>query len=190
MRNKIIAITGGIGSGKSTVINLIEKHGYPVISADETYKKLLEDKEFVRGVHLSVGLDVDSPVLLREEVSKIVFNNAEKLKDLNSFTHKKIMEKMFEESVGKRVVFHEVPLLFESGYQDRYDRVLIVKRSKNLRIEGLKIRGLSIDEINKRIENQIDYEKIDGFEHTVIINDGSLEELSAKVKAVLNEILD
>ena len=190
MRNKIIAVTGGIGSGKSTVIALIEKYGYPVISADEIYKKLLEDAEFVKGVHDSVGLKSDSPVLLREEVSKIVFSNADKLNSLNAFTHGKIMQAMFNKSLSYPVVFHEVPLLFESGYQDKYDCVLIVKRPDDLRVEGLKKRGLSEKDIKKRIENQINYEKIEGFEHTVIINDKSLEELSVKLKAVLDEILD
>ncbi len=188
MSNKIIAITGGIGSGKSTVISLLKEYGYPVISADETYKKLLEDPDFVKGVHKSVGIDSDSKILLREEVSNIVFSSPEKLKALNDFTHKKIMEKMFNESKGLKVVFHEVPLLFESGYQDSYDNVLIIKRPDSLRIEGLKTRGLSTEQIKKRIENQIDYEKIDGFEHTVIINDKSLEELSVKLRAVLDEI--
>lgn len=188
MSYKIIAITGGIGSGKSTVISLLQKYGYPVISADETYKKLLENPEFVKGVHESVGIDSDSKVLLREEVSNIVFSNPQKLKSLNAFAHKKIMEKMFSESKGLKVVFHEVPLLFESGYQDRYDIVLVIKRPEDLRIEGLKTRGLSIEQIKNRIENQIDYEKIDDFEHTVIMNDKSLEELSVKLRAVLDEI--
>ncbi len=189
MRNKIIAITGGIGSGKSTVIDIIKKYGYPVISADETYKRLLENEDFVQGVHSSVGLKSDSKTLLREEVANIVFNNPEKLSMLNAFTHSKIMEKMFCDGKNYQVVFHEVPLLFESGYQDKYDRVLVVKRPINLRKDGLKLRGLSDEEINKRIENQIDYEKIDGFEHTVIMNDKSLEELSLVVKAVLDEII-
>ncbi len=189
MRNKIIAVTGGIGSGKSTVIKILEKYGYPVISADETYKQLLLNPDFVKGVHSSVGIDSDSKVLLREEVSNIVFNNPEKLSLLNAFTHNKIMEKMFIDSQNYEVVFHEVPLLFENGYQNKYYHVLIVKRPDDLRIEGLKSRGLSTEQILKRIENQFNYEKIDRIEHTVIINDKSIDELSLVVKAVLNEIL-
>lgn len=188
---KVIAVTGGIGSGKSTVISLIEKYGYTVISADETYKKLLENPEFVKGVHESVGLKSESAVLEREKVSALVFNDREKLAALNAFTHSKIMDKMFEESKGLSVVFHEVPLLFESGYQDRYDNVLIVKRPDDLRIEGIKKRsGLSEEEIIKRIKNQCDYENFQSFRHTVIINDGTLDELAVKVKAVINEMVN
>ncbi len=186
----IIAITGGIGSGKSTAITAIKEMGYTVISADQTYNELLLNPDFVRGVHSAVGLTSQNKTLDRVAVSTAVFNNTEKLKALNAFTHGKIYERMFELSKDKAVVFHEVPLLFESGYQEKYDKVIVIMRDLGLRIESVKERsGLNKEEIKKRIKNQFNYENLDKNKHTVITNDGSIEEFSVKVKAVVNEIL-
>ena len=186
----IIAITGGIGSGKSTAITAIKQMGYLVISADETYAELLKNPEFVRGVHDAVGVENTSACLDRTAVSSAVFENPEKLKALNAYTHAKIYSLMFEKSKGYDVVFHEVPLLFESGYQNKYDKVIVIMRDINSRIQSVKSRsGLSDEEVISRIKNQFNYENLDKNKHTVITNDGNLLDFSAKVKAVVNEIL-
>lgn len=186
----IIAITGGIGSGKSTAITAIKQMGYLVISADETYAELLKNPEFVRGVYRAVDIACDKIELDRNLLSTEVFKNSEKLKALNDFTHAKIYNAMFEKSKGYDVVFHEVPLLFESGYQNKYDKVIVIMRDINSRIQSVKSRsGLSDEEVISRIKNQFNYENLDKNKHTVITNDGNLLDFSAKVKAVVNEIL-
>lgn len=186
----IIAITGGIGTGKSTAIATIKQMGYHVISADDTYNELLKNPDFVRGVHRAVGIKNDSDTLDRVAVSSAVFNEPSKLKALNEFTHAKIYEKMFEKSKNYPVSFHEVPLLFESGYQDKYQNVIVIMRDLGLRIKSVENRsGLTSEEVLSRIKNQYDYENLDKNKHTVITNDGSLQEFSSKVKAVVNEIL-
>lgn len=186
----IIAITGGIGAGKTTAITAIKQMGYLVISADDIYSELLKDPEFVQGVYRAVDIDCDKIELDRNLVSTAVFKNSEKLKALNNFTHAKIYSAMFEKSKGHEVVFHEVPLLFESGYQAKYDKVIVIMRDINSRIQSVKSRsGLSTEEIVSRIKNQYDYENLDKNKHTVITNDGNLLDFSAKVKAVVNEIL-
>ena len=186
----IIAITGGIGTGKSTAISVIKKMGYPVISADQTYSELLKNPEFVRGVYQAVEIDGGSQTLDRVAVSTKVFNDGEKLKALNKYTHLKIYERMFEKSKGFKVVFHEVPLLFESGCQEKYDKVIVIMRDLGLRIKSVQSRsGLTEEEVVSRIKNQFNYENLDKNKHTVITNDGSVLDFSAKVKAVVNEIL-
>lgn len=186
----IIAITGGIGAGKSTAITAIKQMGYLVISADDTYGELLKDPDFVQGVYRAVEITTDKIELDRNLVSTAVFHNPKKLKALNDFTHAKIYSAMFEKSKGRDVVFHEVPLLFESGYQEKYDKVIVIMRDLNSRIQSVKARsGLSVDEIVSRIKNQYNYENLDKNKHTVITNDGNLLDFSAKVKAVVNEIL-
>ena len=186
----IIAITGGIGTGKSTAISVIKEMGYPVISAVQTYSELLKNPEFVRGVYQAVEIDGGSQTLDRVAVSTKVFNDGEKLKALNKYTHLKIYERMFEKSKGFKVVFHEVPLLFESGYQEKYDKVIVIMRDLGLRIKSVQNRsGLTEEEVVSRIKNQFNYENLDKNKHTVITNDGSILDFSAKVKAVVNEIL-
>jgi dephospho-CoA kinase len=191
MINKIIAITGGIGSGKSSVIETIKSLGYVCFSADEVYKNLLLDKTFVKGVYNVLNIENAPDVFDRELVSSLVFSNKELLKKLNDYTHPIIMETMISNSkkIGG-VVFNEVPLLFESGYENLYDNVIVVCRDKNSRINAVVNRdGLSVEAVENRIKNQLDYENISLSAHTILRNDGSLEELSGKVKAVISEII-
>lgn len=192
MSNYVVAVTGGIGSGKSTVTNVIKKLGYAVISADEVYKNLLNDSEFFNGVLSSVGVTYngDKKASLKE-VSSIVFSSKEALNKLNNYTHPKIMQKLFEfNNAQNGVVFNEVPLLFEGGYESFYNKVIIVLRDKQKRIQGIiKRDGLTKQEIENRIKNQFNYENNQIFKHTVIYNDGSLIELERSVKAVVNEII-
>ncbi len=187
-----VAITGGIGSGKSTVSKIIKELGYKVFSADAVYKELLNDGDFLRGVFKSVGLseNLEKSSGLKE-VASLVFNDETLLKKLNDYTHPKIMQKLSSLNDGEEVIaFNEVPLLFEGGYQNNYDAVIVVKRSLNARIESVAKRdGLSLLQIQERIKNQYDYEKNEILEHTVIYNDGTLNDLAEKVKAVVNEII-
>lgn len=189
---KIYAITGGIGSGKSTVAGIIKNCGYAVLSADATYANLIKTPTFSKKIYDALGLEYNElKGFDSKEVSAAVFDNAEKLKTLNSITHNKIISEMFKlsESCGD-VVFHEVPLLFEGGYQNRYDGVIIVKRNLNDRIKSVTLRdGLTENQIKKRIKNQFDYENLTNFKHTVIENDGDLNNLKRKTMAVLDEIV-
>ena len=162
-----VAITGGIGSGKSTVSNIIKELGYVVFSADEVYKTMLLDGEFFSGVLKSVNVEFkgDKQQALKE-VSALVFKNKSALKALNDYTHPKIMQKLFELSDREKgVVFNEVPLLFEGGYEKLYNKVIVILRNEKKRIESVAI-----------------------FKHTVIYNDGTREELVKSVTAVVNEI--
>ena len=192
MRNFVVAITGGIGSGKSTVSNLIKQLGYTVFSADEVYKTLLNDDGFFKGVLNSVGAEFNGDkTKALKEVSSLVFSSKDALNALNSYTHPKIMQKMFELNAGvDGVVFNEVPLLFEGGYQKLYNEVIIVLRDKQKRIESLLLRdNLTKEEIELRIKNQFNYENNVIFKHTVIYNDGTVYDLAEKVRAVVNEII-
>lgn len=186
-----VAITGGIGSGKSTVSNLIKELGYVVFSADDVYKDLLLDGEFFSGVLNSVNVEFDgdkSSTL--KKVASLVFSNKEALKALNDYTHPKIMQKLFElNSKQSGVVFNEVPLLFEGGYENLYDNVIVVYRDKQKRIESvIKRSNLTSNEVEERIKNQFNYENILKSKHTIIYNDGTVIDLAESVKAVVDGI--
>lgn len=190
MKTKFIAITGGIGSGKSTAAQILKNKGYTVYSADEVYASMLEDETFVLGIYNAVGIEGESlKNFNRKAVAAAVFNNKEKLDKLNAYTHKKIMDKMFSLDNDKKLIFHEVPLLFESGYQDSYDRVLIINRPLEDRVKSVAKRsGLTEEEITLRIKNQFNYENLLKDKHTVIMNDKGVDALSSSIEAVLSEI--
>ena len=191
MTNRIYAITGGIGSGKSTVCKIIKECGYQVFSADEVYKELLLSPEFVKSIYNALSItDADYNTFDTKLVSSKVFENKELLKKLNDITHPKIMQALIEKSKKVNgVCFNEVPLLFESGLQNLYDGVIVVKRDFSLREKDvIKRDNISKEEFFKRVNNQFDYQNIDNT-HTVITNDGDFKELEVKVKAVLGEII-
>ena len=189
-KNLLIAITGGIGSGKSQVSTLLKRWGYTVYSADEVYAELLSCSEFVKQIHQAVGVEDNSPALNRKAVSNAVFASPEKLAVLNNLTHSKIMERLMDLSKNKGVVFNEVPLLFEGGFESFYDKVIVVTRPLDMRVQSVIERdGLTREEVLKRIKNQFDYAKITNTKHTVIVNDLTLQSLEDKVKVALNEIL-
>lgn len=186
-----IAITGGIGSGKSTVGKILRDKGYPVFSCDAVYAELTRDRVFVARLAEVFGGHIVLPDggLDRAALSREVFGNAEKLKKLNAITHPEIFKRMLAEAEGRGLCFFEVPLLFEGGYQSLFDRVIVVLREREKRIEEVMRRsGLSRDDVCRRIDSQFDYENGDFKGCFVIENNGNIDELSASVNALLKEI--
>ncbi len=189
--NRIIAITGGIGSGKSAVCKILKDLGFPVLSADEIYKNLIKNSDFVKKIYHALNIPYkNGEVFSREKVSNKVFNNKEMLEILNKTTHPIIMQEMFNKSKEYGgFVFNEVPLLFESGFENYYDNIIIVIRPLKDRIQSVLNRdGLSESEINKIIKNQFNYENLSQNNHTIITNDKDLTSLKEKVIEVISEI--
>ena len=192
MSNLKIAVTGGIGSGKSQVLNIIRKLGHKTVSLDEVYAQLLREKNFV--LYISNAFDIEPIIengvylLNKKELSNKVFNDKNELKRLNEFTHKAIFEKAFSNQNG--VVFYEVPLLFEGNYQNLFDTVIVVCRNKSDRIKSAMQRdGATEDQILAKMNNQVDYDAMDLRNYQIIYNNGNIEDLRDKVVGVLKGIL-
>lgn len=194
-----IAITGGIGSGKSSVVNILAELCQITVNLDEVYKELLNnDEEFVLGIcnvtKVPPILKLDGkPTVDLKAVAKKVFSNGDTLMSLNSFTHPRIYREAFLKGkpfeLDGKPVFYEVPLLFESGYQNAFDKIWIVSRKITERIKYTARRdNVSEKEIEDRIRNQFYYENADLSLHTIISNDGDVAELRKKVVGALNEI--
>lgn len=193
---KKIAITGGIGSGKSTVSEIIRGMGYTVVSADNVYRELLLNEEFVREICELMEIppvEKDGHITIdRKSLSEIVFSDKNRLSRLNDFTHPRIMSEIFRLSEGvEPLFFAEVPLLFERGYETEFDNVFIVRRRLDLRLsETMKRDGKTEAEIRKVIDNQFDYEgNKSGYKSIIIENDGTIDELKFRVYAVVKSLL-
>jgi len=186
MEYKKIALTGGIGSGKSTALKILSESGYKTLSSDnivsELYntphvKRLLK-KLFPTAVKGFFRLSVD-----RKAISKIVFNDHAAHKKLTDAITPLVLKKILKRTkVLTEHVFVEVPLLFECGYQEYFDKVLVITRSLDDRIESVKQRSsLTKEEILSRIKAQTDYDSFDLSPYHVIINDGDVTALKDKV---------
>jgi dephospho-CoA kinase len=154
-----VGITGGIGSGKSTVCNIFECLGIPVFRADEEGKRLLEeDKEVLEEVRKMLG---DSVIINgkpdRKRIAEIVFNNHEKLSALNAIIHHRVRESLQEWIVKQKSCFvmEEAAILFESGAYKELDKIIMVMTSEDKRKERIMKRdGLSGEQVKARMTSQ------------------------------------
>lgn len=184
----LIAITGGIGSGKSAAAAYFKSKGYPVFSADAVYSELLEkDAMLFAALKKEFGSEVETHGKLdRKVLAQKVFCDQEKLKALNRITHPKVMEEIFRRAAGHPVAFAEVPLLYESGFETSFDLVLLVTAPKDMRAKRAAVRdGTSVYEIEKRMQSQMsDAEKTrkGGY---VVENDSEIEHLESQLDIFL-----
>lgn len=193
---KKIAITGGIGSGKSTVSEIIRKMGYVVVSADKVYSELLLNEDFVKEICELMNIspiEKDGRITIdRKALSALVFSDKTQLSRLNDFTHPRIMDEIFRRSEGvEPLFFAEVPLLFERGYETEFDNVFVVRRQLDLRLSGTAKRdGKTEAEIRKVIDNQFDYEgNKSGYKSIIIENNGTIQELETEVLEAVKRLL-
>lgn len=193
-RNKLyVAVTGGIGSGKSTVMKILSGLGYPVFSADAVARNIYDEPAIFNKIRADFPDCVTGGKVDRKKLATLVFGNQEKLQHLNHLTHPFIMQKLFSqmEECSGAAAFAEVPLLFESGSEGEFDRVIIVSRDLSERIRAVMSRdGLTEQEVAARVKNQYDYERNSISGHTVLYNDGDLLSLESKVKRIVHEIFE
>ena len=190
--NLKIAITGGIGSGKSEVCSIIKSAGYPVFSCDEIYSELLNCGTFDSDLKIHFGEQIfQDGKLNKKKLSSIVFENKEELEKLNKITHPKILNCAFERMKAYNLSFLEVPLLFENGFEALFDGVIVVLRDLRERIESIvKRSGISTEEAILRIKSQYNYEKCNLTKYYVIHNYSNLECLGVCVDRILKDITE
>lgn len=185
---KYIAVTGGIGSGKTTVLNAAKEQGYPCFSADAIARGIYDDPSVLGAVRGAFPLCVKGDRVDRAALAAEVFSDAAKLAVLNEITHPPVMNKLWNDmrAAEGNVVFAEVPLLFEGGYEGQFDEVIVVLRPTEERISALAARdGMSRREALSRMQNQFDYEKNKISGHTLLYNDCDFDEFKRRAAAVV-----
>jgi dephospho-CoA kinase len=156
---KIIGLTGGIGSGKTTVANYIKSKGIPVYIADDEAKRIMHSAEIIQSIKDEFGKVVfDNTVLNREKLAHIVFNNPEKLKVLNQIIHpavKKHFDNWLKDHQEFPYVVKEAAILFESGSYMDCDKIITVSTPLETRIKRVLERDSTTREaVLNRIQNQ------------------------------------
>ena len=190
----LVGLTGGIGSGKSTVINYFKELGITCYQADDEAKKLMNsDKGLIKKIKNSFGDSIYiNSKLDRKKLSAIVFTDKQKLELLNSIVHPYV-NRHFEnycKSLEDIYIIKEVAIIFEIGTQNKFDKIILVRAPKEDRVK----RIINRDKCNRqdainRINNQIaDDDKIDQCDF--IIDNINLEEIPNKVLKIHNSILN
>ena len=195
---RVIGLTGGTGSGKSTVSAYLKKRGCCIIDADEIARQLTSPGgEALDPIREKFGDSVfyDDGTLDRKKLGNIVFKDEEKLKILEEITTKivirKITDKMHQmkESGYEGIVILDAPLLFEFGMEGLADENWLVICDRERRIKRLENRdGLSRREITDRMANQLSDEKKMDMADQSIDNSGSIDDLYCKIDQLIERI--
>ena len=154
-----IGITGGIGAGKSLVLEVLMHLGYPVFNSDESAKQILNENNEVRQLLLSEFGDsvYANNQLNREELARIIFNNEESMQFVNQLIHPRV-RRAFEDFCKVNpasAIFNEAAILFETGAYENFDKMVLIAADESTRIQRVMKRdGSSEESIRARINKQ------------------------------------
>jgi len=156
---KIIGLTGGIGSGKTTVANEFASQGIPVYITDQEARKLMQSEVVLKKIREEFGESVfEQNLLIREKLSEIVFNNPSRLITLNSIVHPAVKEHFKQwvlEHKNEPCVIYESAILFESGSYKECDFIINVVAPLEIRIERVIARdNTTREKVLERMKNQ------------------------------------
>jgi dephospho-CoA kinase len=192
MKTKIIGLTGGIGSGKTTIAKYFEELGTPVYIADDEAKKILHLPEVVEELHTVFGnIIFTDGIPDKAKIAALVFCDKKQLLKLNAIIHPKVA-KHFKNWVlsnsGKLFVIKEAAILFESGSYKDCDLVILVTAPIEVRIERVMHRDqITRDKVLQRMENQWDDEKKSSLSDFIIDNT-DLETAKKQAVAIVNSL--
>ncbi|NPA51516.1 MAG: dephospho-CoA kinase [Aquificae bacterium] len=183
-----IGLTGSIGTGKSTVKNLLNELGAYTIDADNIVHHLLTEPPIITKIEKEFGKEVISNKKIdKKKLAQIIFSDPNKKKKLENILHPEVFKTLnhFFEEIQKKdpcaVAVAEVPLMIETGSYKNYDLIILVYAPKELQLKRLIQKGMSKDEALARINSQMDIEKKKRYADILIENTDTLEELKKKV---------
>lgn len=195
MKPKIIGLTGGIGSGKTTIANFFKSQGVPLYIADDEAKAILYTKEAIGEVLEAFG----SPVMTngvpdKAKLAAVVFNDPAKLQLLNNIIHPKVKEHFKDWLTlhdDAKFIIREAAILFESGAYKDCDKIILVIAPKEVRIERVMLRdNTTREKVLERINAQWDDEKKAALSDFIIINTDieAAKKQAAEILKILNKI--
>ncbi len=189
-KTKIIGLTGGIGSGKTTIATYIQSKGIPVYISDLEAKKVMELPDIIATIKATFNEDITTQNTLdRQKLANIVFNNPEKLKKLNAIVHPAVklhFENWVKQHQHHPLIVKEAAILFESGSYKDCDAVISVITPLEMRIERVILRdGTTREKVLQRINNQLsDEERLSKSDY--IIKNESIEAAKQQTDQILN----
>ena len=203
----IIGLTGGIGTGKSTVSNIFRQKGIPVVDTDVIAREVIDYPEVVNEIIRNFGTEIleeetqqeqgqnkfKKKKISRNKLGQIVFKDEKKVSILNSIMHPLILKKMKEETESlkkdNKIVVVDVPLLFEISLEKEFDIVLLVYANRKTQIKRIIKRDNRTEkEAVNIINSQIDIEKKKEKSDYIISNNRNLKRLRRKVEKFLESL--
>ena len=190
MMTKVIGLTGGIGSGKTTIANHFRSLGIPVYIADDEARKLMQTDEVIEAIKETFGAVLfEGATLKRDQLAAIVFNDPEKLQQLNAIVHpavKRHFKQWLLEHKAFPLVIYEAAILFESGNYKDFDFIITVTAPLESRIQRVIERDKTTrDQVLRRINSQwTDEQRV--LKSDYVIENINLDFAKKKTEEILN----
>ena len=199
MKKVVIGLTGGIGTGKSTVSQILKEKKFPVIDLDIISHEVIKFPKVVEKIVENFGKEVleynniGNWIVSREKLGRFIFGNREKRLILNSVMHPEILrimrEKILECKKENKIIFVEIQLLFEVQWEKEFDYILLVSAEKETQIKRILSRdNRSKEEALSIINSQMSLDEKKKRSDYVIENDGNIQDLEKKVDDFLKKI--
>ncbi|MGB4985140.1 MAG: DNA-formamidopyrimidine glycosylase [Erysipelotrichaceae bacterium] len=188
INNLKVAITGTMGSGKSQVTKLIKDMGYNTISCDELVDDLYNQKTVLKDLEKILDIRFGNDKITNKKmVENVIFKNNNLNKEVKDYLYPLLLEKI--NSINSFPLFVEVPLLFESKWENNFNLNILVYANDDMIKERLLNKGYTLENINQRIKNQMPLDKKLKRCDISINNEGSLDLLKNKVQELINKIV-
>ena len=185
----IVALTGGIGSGKSTIGEIFENLGAIVIDSDQLARNVVE--RGTTGFDQIVAVFGDEVLkngnLDRAALAEVIFKDPTKRTQLEQITHpliRKAFAEIVESAESDSIIINQIPLLVESKHDYKFDHVITISAPEKTRTERLLKRGLTLTQIDQRMKAQATDTEREAIADDVIVNDGSEQDLFTQVEKV------
>lgn len=195
-----IGLTGGLGTGKTTVLNLFKRLGAKTISADTIVHDLLKRSVIRKKLTSCLGKDIlmkrfSRTYINKKRMAEIIFNDAQKRKAAEEIIHPEVMKialqkkKILLKKNRRAVIVFEVPLLFEADFQDIFDKIIVVFCRKDTTLKRLAQLGLSREQAIQRIKTQMPLTKKKAQADVVINNNSGIRNTREQVEKIFQELV-
>lgn len=186
-KSYVVAITGGIATGKSTAVDYLKKKGFKVADSDLIVQSLYQDEEVKQWLIKTFDAKASDGGVDRAKISQIIFTKKRQKEKLEAYLHPLVFEQIeaFKKDEFAYLKFLDIPLLFETKYKG-YDKSLLINSTRKNQLERLMLRNnLSIDDAKKRIKAQMPLAKKMRLADAIIDNNGSIKDLYRKIDLYL-----
>lgn len=192
----LVALTGNYGMGKSTVLSMFGKLGLDTLDADRIVESLLMEKEILEKIKQLLGDKAfnKNGSLNKKKVADIIFKSDSLRRSLEDILHPLVFERIKDFSdkmnVKNKILVIAAPLIYERGYEDRFNRTIVVHTKKEIALNRLEKNGVPKEEAVLRLKSQLPIEEKVKRADFIIDNNGTIENTMAQVEMIYKKLLN